>query len=246
MSLRRFPLRFDRFSALITSGVSVPQALELSQVESEAEFELLNLAIRSGAPLAPTARALASYQEAILEFEREVTQAQAVPKATRTLMLWLPAVGIFLGELLGFGSLAAVSSTAGLIGFLLAIALTYVGASITQRMLDRSRAGDQVPGVQWLRLEILLSAGMPLVDAMRESGFSEERDELIEIALKSGASLAVLIAAQQRVELADYSAQRVATAKALAVKLLIPLGLTSLPAFLIFTVLPMLIGINNK
>jgi threonine/homoserine efflux transporter RhtA len=87
---------------------------------------------------------------------------------------------------------------------------------------------------------------MPLADAMRESGFSEERDELIEIALKSGASLAVLIAAQQRVELADYSAQRVATAKALAVKLLIPLGLTSLPAFLIFTVLPMLIGINNK
>ncbi len=224
----------------------MPQALELSGVESEAEFELLNLAIQSGAPLAPTAKALASYQESLLEFEREVTQAQAVPKATRTLMLWLPAVGIVLGELLGFGSLAAISSTAGLIGFLLAIALTYFGASITQRMLDRSRAGDQVPGAQWLRLQILLSAGTPLANAMRESGFSAERDELIEIALKSGASLAVLIAAQQRADLADYSAQRVATAKALAVKLLIPLGLTTLPAFLIFTVLPMLIGINNK
>jgi tight adherence protein B len=239
-------LKFNRFSALISSGVSVPQSLELSGVESEAEFELLNLAIQSGAPLAPTARALALFQESLLEFEREVTQAEAVPKATRTLMLWLPALGIVLGELLGFGSLAAISSTAGLIGFLLAIALTYIGASITQRMLERSRAGDQVPGAKWIRLQILMSAGMPLATALLQSGFSGERDELIETAIKSGASLSALIAAQQRAELADYSAQRVATAKALAVKLLIPLGLTTLPAFLIFTVLPMLIGINNK
>jgi pilus assembly protein TadC len=87
---------------------------------------------------------------------------------------------------------------------------------------------------------------MPLGLAMRESGFSAERNELIELALKSGASLGVLIAAQQRSELADFSAARIATAKSLAVKLLIPLGLTTLPAFLIFIVLPMLIGINNK
>lgn len=224
----------------------MPQALELSGVETEAEFELLNLAIQSGSPLAPTARALAAYQENVQEFEREVTQAQAVPKATRSLMLWLPAAGIVLGELLGFGSVAAIGSTAGLIGFLLAIALTYAGASITQRMLDRSRAGKEFPAAKWFRLQILLSAGMPLIDALRESGFSAERDELIELALKSGASLGVLIAAQQRAELADFSAQRVAIAKSLAVKLLIPLGLTTLPAFLIFTVLPMLIGINNK
>jgi tight adherence protein B len=196
--------------------------------------------------LTPTATALSAYQESLQEFEREVTQAQAVPKATRSLMLWLPAVGVLLGELLGFGSLAAIATTPGLVGFLLAIGLTYLGASITQRMLERSRAGQQVPGAKWFRLQILLSAGMPLVLAMRESGFSEERNELIELALKSGASLGVLIAAQQRSELADFSATRIATARSLAVKLLIPLGLTTLPAFLIFTVLPMLIGINNK
>lgn len=239
-------MKFDRFCALVTSGVSVPQALELSGVEAESEFELLSLAIQSGAPLAPTARALAAYQEDVQEFEREVSQAQAVPKATRSLMLWLPVAGIGLGELLGFGSVAAIGSTAGLIGFLLAIALTFAGASITQRMLDRSREGKEFPAAKWFRLQILLSAGMPLPAAMRESGFSAERDELIELALKSGASLGVLIAAQQKAELADFSAKRVATAKSLAVKLLIPLGLTTLPAFLIFTVLPMLIGINNK
>jgi tight adherence protein B len=239
-------LKFERFSALISSGVSVSQALKLSGVETESEFELLNLAIQTGAPLAPTAQALANYQESLQEFEREFTQAQAVPKATRSLMLWLPAAGVLLGELLGFGSLAAIGTTVGLIGFLLAIGLTYLGASLTRRMLEQSRAGDQVPGTSWFRLQILLSAGMPLGAAMLESGFASDRNELIELALKSGANLRMLISAQLRAELADFSAKRIATAKSLAVKLLIPLGLTTLPAFLIFTVLPMLIGINHK
>ena len=239
-------MKFERFSALISSGVSVSQALKLSGVETESEFELLNLAIQTGAPLAPTAQALANYQESLQEFEREVTQAQAVPKATRSLMLWLPAAGVLLGELLGFGSLTAIGTTVGLIGFLLAIGLTYLGASLTRRMLEQSRAGDQVPGTSWFRLQILLSAGMPLRAAMRESGFASDRNELIELALKSGANLRMLISAQLRAELADFSAKRIATAKSLAVKLLIPLGLTTLPAFLIFTVLPMLIGINHK
>jgi tight adherence protein B len=239
-------LKFDRFSALISSGVPAAEAVALSGVTSEAEFELLELAIHSGAPLAPTAKALALYQETLRDFEREVNQAQAVPIATRKLMLWLPVFGIGLGELLGFGSLAAIGTTAGLIGFLLAIALTYAGASITNRMLERSRANAGVPGAQWIRLQILLSAGMPLAAALKESGFESERNDLIELALESGAGLGVMISAQQRAEIANFSATRISAAKALAVSLLIPLGLTTLPAFLIFTVLPMLIGINHK
>jgi len=239
-------LKFDRFSALISSGVPAPEAVELSGVANEAEFELLQLAIRSGAPLGPTAKALALYQETLREFDREVTQAQAVPIATRKLMLWLPVFGVGLGELLGFGSLAAIGTTVGLIGFLLAIALTYAGASITSRMLEKSRANSGVPGAQWIRLQILLSAGMPLPAALKESGFESERNDFIELALQSGAGLGVMISAQQRSEIANFSATRISAAKALAVSLLIPLGLTTLPAFLIFTVLPMLIGINNK
>lgn len=213
---------------------------------TEAEFELLQLAIQSGAPLVPTAKALALYQETLGEFEREVTQAQAVPIATRKLMLWLPVFGVGLGELMGFGSVRAIGTTAGLLGFLVAIALTYTGASITRGMLDRSRGNSGVPGAQWFRLQILLSAGMPLTAALRESGFESEPQEIIELALQSGASLGVMISAQQRSEMANYAAKRISRAKALAVSLLIPLGLTTLPAFLIFTVLPMLIGINNK
>lgn len=239
-------MKFERFGALVSSGVSVLDALELSGVKTEPEFQLLTLAIESGAPLAPTARAIAHYQQNLKALERELAQAQAMPQATRRLMLWLPAFGIGLGELLGFGSIAALGSTAGLIGFLLALSLVYLGASITGKMLDRIRNRQEVPGAHWFRLGILLAAGLGLAQALRESEFPEESNQLIELALESGASLGVLILAQQESELANHLAQKTAQAKALSVRLLIPLGLTTLPAFLIFTVLPMLIGINNK
>lgn len=239
-------MKFERFAALVHSGLPAAKAVELSHVETEPEFELLKFAIDAGAPLGPTAKSLALYQSHLRTFELELNQAQAVPKATRKLMLWLPLFGLILGELLGFNSLAAFATTAGLIGFLVALGLTYLGANITQRMLDKSTAGRDIPGASWFRLGVLLSAGYPLSDAIGKSHFPTPKNDLIELALDTGAAMDVLIAAQLRIELEEFAARKITLAKELAVRLLIPLGLTTLPAFLIFTVLPMLIGINNK
>jgi tight adherence protein B len=161
-------------------------------------------------------------------------------------MLWLPLFGLALGELMGFGPFGALGTTPGLLSFLGAIGLTYVGGSITQRMLEKSRDHQVIPGEHWFRLGILLSGGLALSQALEQSKFDQRGSELIDLALSTGASLSTLISAQQQVELADYSASQIASAKELAVKLLIPLGLTTLPAFLILTVFPMLIGIGNK
>ena len=239
-------LKFERFAALVSSGVSVPQAIAITKVDAEPEFPLLQLAIQSGAALTPTALSLARHQESARAFQREVDQAQAVPRATRRLMLWLPLLGICLGEVMGFGPLGSLATTAGLASFLLAIALTYLGGTISQRMLNRAMDQQGLPAEQWIRLGILLSTGMGLHQALIEVGYNQSGNELVELALSTGASITTLIAAQQQRELADYAAKRVTAAKELAVKLLIPLGLTTLPAFLILTVFPMLIGINNR
>ncbi len=206
----------------------------------------MKLAIDSGAPLRPTALNLARHQENLRAFQREVEQAQAVPRATRKLMLWLPALGIFLGEVMGFGPLGALGTTPGLVSFLLAIGLTYLGASITQRMLNKSLKYNELPAEPWIRLGVLMSTGMGLRQAIRESGFSNQNNEVINLALSTGASLSTLVAAQIHAELSEYAARQITAAKELAVKLMIPLGLTTLPAFLILTVFPMLIGINRK
>ena len=239
-------MRFERFAALVASGLPATQAVSLSGVASEVEYPFLKLAIDSGAPLRPTALNLARHQENLRAFQREVEQAQAVPRATRKLMLWLPALGICLGEVMGFGPLGALGTTPGLVSFLLAIGLTYVGASITQRMLNKSLKYNELPAEPWIRLGILMSTGMGLRQAIRESGLSNQNNEVIDLALSTGASLSTLVAAQVHAELSEYAARQITAAKELAVKLMVPLGLTTLPAFLILTVFPMLIGINRK
>lgn len=239
-------MRFESFASLISSGVPVKVALSHTQVEQEPDFELLDFAIQSGANLTPIALALAEHQENLRAVEREITQAQAIPKATRRLMLWLPLLGVVMAEGLGFGSIAALSTDLGLISFLSGLGLIYAGASWSQRLLDRQNSAEPLPGSDWFRLGILLSAGAPLSRALKEANISSTHNPILDLGLETGAALGGLIQAQQRRELADHATRKITQAKSLAVSLLIPLGLTTLPAFLIFTVVPMLIGISNK
>lgn len=239
-------MKFENFSALILSGLSTKQAVSISRVSEEAEFEILELAIAVGAPLAPLAKSLASHQDSLKAFDREIQQALAVPVATRRLMIWLPVVGLALSELLGLGSLSALSTTVGLVGFLVGLALMYLGARATQRLLDQAKQNSALPSSGWFRFGILISAGMPLSQARKEASPLSDPDGLIDLAVATGASLKELVISKQNSELANFAAERIAAARALSVSLLVPLGLTMLPAFLIFTVLPMVIGINQQ
>jgi len=239
-------LKFENFSALILSGLSTKQAVSISRVSDEAEFEILKLAIEVGAPVAPLAKSLALHQESLKAFDREIQQALAVPVATRRLMIWLPVFGLVLSELLGLGSLAALSTTIGLVGFLVGLTLMYLGARATQRLLDEAKQNASLPSSGWFRFGILISAGLPLSQARKEASPLNDPDGLIDLALTTGASLKELVRSKQNSELANFAADRIAAARALSVSLLVPLGLTMLPAFLIFTVLPMVIGINQQ
>lgn len=239
-------MRYENFAALILSGLSTKQAVSLSGVSDEADFEILKLAIEVGAPVAPLAKSLALHQESLKAFEREIQQALAVPVATRRLMIWLPVAGLAISELLGLGSLSALSTTVGLAGFLLGLTLMYLGARATQRLLDEAKQNTALPSSGWFRFGILMSAGMSLSEARQQASPLSDPDGLIDLALSTGASLKDLVMSKQSSELANFAADRIASARALSVSLLVPLGITMLPAFLIFTVLPMVIGINQQ
>jgi tight adherence protein B len=129
---------------------------------------------------------------------------------------------------------------------MLGLGLLYAGYSITAKILNRSQAPNELPGLGWFRLGILLSAGESLSVAVSRSGLSAIANESIALATKTGARLSALIQAQQREEIAQFASNKIYDAKQLAVSLLVPLGLTTLPAFLLFTVVPMLIGINRQ
>ena len=237
---------YERFASLIGAGVPLSNALELTGIKSDPNYHILEFAISVGAPLGATLAALSAHQQNLSAFLREIESAQAVPRATRKLMLWLPLLGAAMGQLLGLETFSARGTTLGLVSFMLGLGLLYAGYSITAKMLNRSQAPNELPGLGWFRLGILLSAGESLSVAVSRSGLSAIANESIALPTKTGARLSVLIQAQQREEIAQFASNKIYEAKQLAVSLLVPLGLTTLPAFLLFTVVPMLIGINQQ
>lgn len=237
---------YDRFEALISAGVPLTKALDITGIKSDPNYPIIEFAIGAGAPLKQTLAGLAAHQQNMAAFSREIESAQAVPKATRRLMLWLPLLGAVMGQLLGLDTFSALQTTPGLISFMVGLGLLYLGHSLTAKMLQKSQSIHELPGLGWFRLGILLSAGASLSAAVKSSDLNTRSQGLIELATKTGARLAGLIQAQQREEIAQFASTKIYEAKQLAVSLLVPLGLTTLPAFLLFTVVPMLIGINKQ
>jgi len=236
-------LRFEKFAALIDSGVGTREAIELSGVSGSEHIELLEFAISTGAVITPVAKTIGQIEKDQLEFQNELKMAGAVPKATRRLMLWLPGFGIIFGELLGLKTISALSQTLGLIAFLIAVTLIYVGSEITQKMI--SKAGElESFDDSLVRLQILLSAGLGIAQARGQLNLDSHSD-LLELATKTGAKLSGLLSSEIEARLERVRAESLERSKELSVRLMIPLGLTTLPAFLLFTLTPMLIGLTQ-
>lgn len=236
-------MRPSALNTLVSSGVPLPQAL-LELGEAEVQDELLLLAIEVGAPLSPTLQLLEtelSHQE---RTSSELKQAQAIPQATRRLLLWLPAITLLISELSGLETIRGLTEPVGLVALLIALALLYLGARITSKMLARFAAEPPAQTRDLLALRICLSAGMGLTEVRTKLGVVSSRaQELIELSARTGAALGNLIDSEISRLNAQSFADRLTKAKKLSVSLLIPLSATTLPAFLLLTIVPMVIGI---
>ena len=87
------------FGALMASGLSIKTALEISglQLEGSSPIEkLLSSAIYSGAPVRAVAKRLVGFELDLERFRFELATANAVPIATRKLLLWLPALSLVI------------------------------------------------------------------------------------------------------------------------------------------------------
>jgi tight adherence protein B len=230
-------------AALVSSGVPLQQAMAELAMESSRD-DLIILAIEVGAPLVPTLKIL---EQQLTHSERaaaEIHQAQAVPQATRKLLLWLPAGTVLISQVLGLNTLHGFTEPLGLAALLAAGGLLYAGARITSGMLKRFEVAPESEVKELIALKICLGAGMGLGEIRRRLGnLGPETTALIELSERSGAALGSLI--QSEIEVLNEKAisDQLTRAKKLSVSLLIPLSATTLPAFLLLTIVPMVIGI---
>jgi len=215
------------------------------------------VAIESGAPLAPTLRRFAQVLRSLANGRRNVEVALAGPLATSRIVLALPAIGLLFGMLLGFDALRILVTTPAGWACLVAGGLLVIGGVRWNRRLIRAaRVVDATPGLALELLAIAVSGGASLdrARALVEGALTEAElpalgagaDSVLSFSRAAGVPASALLHAEadelRRVATADGGRR----AAELGTRLLLPLGVCILPAFIALGVAPIVVSIVSS
>jgi tight adherence protein B len=215
------------------------------------------VATESGTPLAPTLRRFAEVLWSLEQGQRDVEVALASPVATARIVLALPAVGLVFGVLLGFDALRILVATPAGWGCLVAGGLlVVVGVRWNRRLIRAARTVDATPGLALELLAIAVSGGASL-DGARQSvdrilleaelaPLGTSADPVLAFSRAAGVPAAALLQseAEERRRAARADGQR--RAVELGTRLLLPLGVCILPAFIALGVAPIVLSIVSS
>ena len=213
-----------------------------------------SVATDSGTPLAPSLRDYAASLRSLAQAQREVQVALAGPVATARMVMALPLVGVLFGLVLGFNTFAILFTTLpGLLCLVVGGGLMLLAARWNARMVRAAQPEDASPGLEFDLMAIAAAGGgsigqarSALDKAVVRFGLSarpERVDPVLDLSRRAGVPAAELLRseAHEARRLARAGAQQ--KAATLAVRLMLPLGLCVLPAFMVLGVLPLMISV---
>jgi tight adherence protein B len=203
-----------------------------------------------GAPLAESLRGIAVALRDAGEAADEVRVALAEPAGTARLMSWLPLVGVGLGIALGFDTVGTlVAHPIGVACLVAGVALIVAARGWTRALVRRAAAPPGVPGLDADLLAIALAGGVSIdrarsaIAAVHAQPEGEETAAVLALSRSAGVPAVELLRAAAA--LARHRARvdgRLRAAR-LSSRLLLPLGVCTLPAFLLLGVAPMLLSV---
>jgi tight adherence protein B len=210
-----------------------------------------------GAPLAESLRGLALALRDAHEAADDVRVALAEPAGTARLMGWLPVVALALGGVLGFDTIGVLfTHPLGITCLLVGLGLIVAAQRWNARLVRAARAAGGVPGLQAELIAIALSGGVSidrartLVAAAREApGAAAEEagaadvDDVLALSRAAGVPAVELLRATAAHARHRARIEGRLRAARLSSRLLIPLGVCTLPAFLLLGVAPMLLSV---
>ncbi len=242
----------SRLAALIDAGMSWRAAVaEVGELVDPRLNSVDQIIDRAGVAPGPLLRGLLARLDASAQAARRVELARAAPRATLRLVSWLPLAALLFGQLAGLGSLAVLArSPIAVASVCLGVALLIGGQVWSSRMVSRASVVEADDGFDYLLIESCLRAGFDfrlacdLVAVVRGSpsrNFETDSvmNEIVELSRRTGTPLADLISAltldreQQRLQ------QRLQKLESLSVRLMLPLGVSVLPAFVLIAVFPL-------
>ena len=215
------------------------------------------VATESGAPLGAALVALADTLRDLAEGARERETALAGPRATSTIVLALPPLGVLFGSLVGLDSLPILVGTPlGWVCLALGAALVVLARRWSARMITRAALGREAPGLAVELVAIALGSGMPPERARRLAAAAMNRCALTDetalaahhlaFAASAGVPAAPLLRAAGRAERRRSRAEAARRAQELGTRLVVPLGLCVLPAFILLGVVPVGVAIVSS
>lgn len=212
----------------------------------------------TGAPLGDALAAAAETIRDAAARERDLAASRAGPVASARLIAAMPVLALLGGMALGSDSLGALFGTelgrwAGGLG----VVLSAVGAGWAARLVRGMRVREDPPGLRHLALTVGLSAGLGPGSAraradelLRVHGFGAsvhagDGERALDIAERSGAPASRLLAGEHGRRRAEAVLRGRLATERLAVRLLLPLGVCGLPAFLLIGVLPVALSLGS-
>lgn len=205
-----------------------------------------------GAPLADVLRTIAEALRDAASAADDVRVALAEPAGTARLLLWMPLAGLLLGVALGFDTLGAIiGNPLGGACVVAGLLLVAVARLWTRRLLRRARPEPGTPGMTAELVAVALTGGAPIdraVALVTETGVVDpaERDrvgQVLELSRAAGVPAVELLRAAAAQDRHRARVQGRLRAARLSTRLLLPLGVCTLPAFLLLGVAPLLLSV---
>ncbi|KQR52872.1 hypothetical protein ASF88_10915 [Leifsonia sp. Leaf336] len=217
------------------------------------------VAEHAGAALAPALRGAATALRDRAETARDVRTSLAGPRATARLMAWLPLVGVAMAYVIGVDVVGALAD--GPLGWGAAgagVSLMAAGRAWTARLVRAASRAGPVAGAEPELMAIALAGGMSPGRARQLVAKTRERiglraedagssvDRVLRIAERAGAPAIELLSAEALQERRIARAKGRTGAELLGVRLLLPLGICVLPAFVLLGVVPVVLAMMSS
>ena len=214
-----------------------------------------DVATTVGAPLAEVLRSLAETMRDAASGADDVRIALAEPAGTSKLLLWMPLAGLLLGFALGFDTVSAIFTNPIGTACLVAGLLLVLGARMwTRRLLRRAQPDPGTPGMHAELVAVGLSGGASIDRSLQLVDDSPARDrlsaqrttEVLELSRSAGVPAGELLRAAAAQDRHDARVRGRMRAAKLSSQLLIPLGVCTLPAFLLLGVAPLILSVLSS
>lgn len=198
----------------------------------------------SGAPIAPALERFAISLQSLDRLAERRKSLLAGPRATIRLVVALPPLALLLGAGLGFDPLPVLLSPVGVVLAAGGTVLLALGAAWARSQVRRVAAADRAAGwafeLAWIAIRDAAHADWVRLPELREDGPVRE---CLRAAESLGSPAGPLLLGAAETARARTQAGLEQEAERLAVRVLVPLGVCVLPAFVLLGVVPVLMAV---